>query len=427
MNIQEILLNIVCPLSAELLLLYCGAFFASTETAYTSLSRITVRQMLKENKKNAKIVYSLRNNLERLISTVLVGTNLVTTLVSAIATAFSLNVLGPEKVSYGTAVISILVIVFSEIVPKTYAGAEPETIAIKNAKAILVIQKAMFPVICLFDSLTKALNVLEKSFIKKDSPLLTEAELRTLLDLGKTEGTLEEDEKNMLERIFDFSDLRLGDIMRHRSLVKYVNVESSLDEVISAFALSGYSRLPVYKGTTENVIGVLHYKAILFAGKEITSSKDFVRICMTQTIFVPKTLTALDLLKRFKKERKNFAVVVNEYGESAGVVTMDDILRAVFGRITDEYGSVEVPPEKRIVLSGPNEFIVPGDMKLDDVNDVLKLDLDSENFDTLGGWLLERFDELPSVGAVYRSANVIYIVEDQSARRVQSVRVRFVS
>ncbi len=193
--------------------------------------------------------------------------------------------------------------------------------------------------------------------------------------------------------------------------------------IVDVFAKSGYSRLPVIDGNPEKVVGVLHYKSVLFAVPEIKRSPDFVRICMSSVLFVPETLSAVELLRTFKKEHENFAVAVDEYGGTAGIVTMDDILRGVFGRITDEYGTTDVAPEKRVTVLGTKEFIVPGDMKIDDVNDVLKLNLESEVYNTLGGWLLERFDELPPVGAVYRFGSIIFVVEDQSARRIQSVRI----
>ena len=414
----------ICTLIAEVLLLFCGAFFASSETAYTSLSRITVRQMVKDGEKNSRLIQRLRENLDRLISTVLIGTNLVTTLMSALATKLSVNVFGAEYVSYGTAVVSIMVIIFSEIIPKTYAAARPRQVAEHSAKPIAVLQKVAFPVVFMFDQLTRFVSFVEHKLLRKKRPLITEEELKVLLDVGKNEGTLEEDEKKMLERLFEFSDLKVEDISRHRSLVRYVNVTDSLEEVIAAFAESGYSRLPVCEESPESVVGVLHYKAVLFASRAICQSKDFVRICMSPVDFVPQSIAVLELLQRFKKNRENFAVVINEYGETAGIVTMDDILREVLGRITDEYGGVELSPEKRVTVVSANEFIVPGDMKLDDLNDVLKLELDSENFDTLGGWLLERFDELPSIGALYKYAGALFIVEDQSARRIQSVRIR---
>lgn len=414
----------VCMILAEVLLLFCGAFFASSETAFTYIGRITVRQMVKDKKPNAKKVSKLKNNLDTLIATVLIGTNLVTSSISAIATAFSVNFLGAEYVTYGTALVSILVIIFSETIPKTLAAVKSESVCCFTAPIIDLIQKIFFPIVWLFEKLTQGLNFLEKKIVGTNKPLLTEDELKTLIQVGQAEGTLELSERKMLERLFEFSDLNVHDIMRHRSLVKFVNVEDDLDTVISIFTKSGYSRLPVYEESTENIIGVLHYKSVLFASNAIAKSKDFVRICMRPVEYIPESFTALELLQAFKKNKKNFAIAVNEYGGMDGIVTMDDLLKAVFGRVSDEYGSVEIPPESRISILGTNEFLVPGDMKLDDVNDVLNLDLDSDNYDTLGGYLLEGFGELPSIGAVYKKAGIIFIVEDQSARRIQSVRIK---
>lgn len=407
----------------ELVLISFGAFFASTETGYTALSRITVRQMLKAREKNATLVSRLRANLDSLISTALIGTNLVTTLISSVATAYAMEVFGAACVSYATALVSVLVIIFSEIIPKTYAALRPKETAVMSARPIAVIQKLLFPVVWLFGGLSRLINFVEGRLIKERRPLVTEEELRTLLDVGKDEGTLEAVETQMLVRLFDFSDLRVRDIMRHRSFVKYVPVDAAYSDVIHLFN-SGYSRLPVWKGSPETIVGVLHYKSVLFAHKEITESRDFVKICMKKAVVLPETLTALEALKRFKEEKDNFAIVLDEYGSNAGIVTMDDILSAVFGRLTDENGESETAPEKRITPVSPYEFIVPGDMKLDDFNDIMKMDLDSESFETLGGWLLEKFGELPRVGAAWRDKGAVYIVEDQGGRRIISVRVK---
>ncbi len=407
----------------ELVLISFGAFFASTETGYTALSRITVRQMLKAREKNASLVSRLRANLDSLISTALIGTNLVTTLISSVATAYAMEVFGAACVSYATALVSVLVIIFSEIIPKTYAALRPKETAVMSARPIAVIQKLLFPVVWLFGGLSRLINFVEGRLIKERRPLVTEEELRTLLDVGKDEGTLEAVETQMLVRLFDFSDLRVRDIMRHRSFVKYVPVDAAYSDVIHLFN-SGYSRLPVWKGSPETIVGVLHYKSVLFAHKEITESRDFVKICMKKAVVLPETLTALEALKRFKEEKDSFAIVLDEYGSNAGIVTMDDILSAVFGRLTDENGDSETAPEKRITPVSPYEFIVPGDMKLDDFNDIMKMDLDSESFETLGGWLLEKFGELPRVGAAWRDKGAVYIVEDQGGRRIISVRVK---
>ena len=410
---------------SEIVLIFCIAFFAASETAYTALPRITVRQMLKDKEKNAAKVSKLKTNLDRLISTVLIGTNLVTTLASSIATAYALQVFGPSAVSLTSAIMTILIIIFSEIIPKTYAALKPKQVAQSSAIPILILQTLLFPVVWIFDRLSDFINFFEKRILKTKTQLITEDELKTLLAIGENEGTLEEGEKKLLDRIFEFSDIHVRDIMKHRSLVKYIDVHDDIDSVIKMFN-SGFSRLPVYENSPDNIIGVLHYKSVLFANSAITQSKDFVKICMRQVMFVPESISAVELLQTFKRRKDNFAVAINEYGSMSGIVTMDDILKEVFGHITDEYGMTEIAPEERITVVNTKEFLIQGDMKLDDFNDIMKMNLDSESFDTIGGWLLEKFGELPSTGAAFKDTNAVYMVEDQSARRIQLIRLKLV-
>lgn len=407
-----------------LFLLAAGAFFSMTETAFTSLSRIKVRQMEKTKAKHAGLISRLRSNLDELIATVLIGTNFVNTFNSAVTTAFAVKVFGEEYVSVATAVILFLVIIFVEIVPKTFAAINTETAVRNTAVPVYFTKAVLYPVVKVFCLFTRFIDFAEKKIFRSKRVLVTEDELKTLIEVGEKEGTLERSERKMLDRLFEFSDLSVHSIMRHRSLVKYLSTESSLDEVIALFQTTGYSRIPVYENEVENIVGVLHFKSVLFASSLITASKDFVKICMSEAAFVPETMSAIDLLKKFKKEKINFAVAVNEYGGMAGIVTLDDILSEVFGRITDEHGMVKANPEDRITVVGTNEFIVPGDMKLDDLNGVLNINLSSETFDTLGGWLLEQFDELPPVGKTHKKNGVLYIVEDQSQRRIQTVRIK---
>ena len=415
---------IVATCAMMVFLLAAGAFFAMTETAYTGLSRITAKQMLKDNAPNAHKVYKIKSELDLLISTVLIGTNFVNTLNSAVATAFAMRVFGAQYVSYATAVVLVLVIVFVEIVPKTYASFNQRQAAQRTATLILLIQKVFYPVVWLFFQFTRFIDIIEKRLIKASRPVITEEELKALIAIGGNEGTLQQDERRMLERIFEFSDLNVKGIMRHRSLVRFVSTKDTFEDVMKAFGESGFSRLPVYEGSNENVVGVLHFKSLLFASSSISQSSAFIRSCMSRPLFVPETLSAVGLLKRFKEQKEKFAVALNEYGEMTGIVTLDSLLQAVFGRIASEHGTIDTAPEQRIAVIGTNEFIVPGDMKLEDVNNVLYLDLTSENFYTLGGWLLEHFDELPPAGAAFKNAGTTFIVEDQSERRIQSVRIK---
>ncbi len=414
---------IILPVLAVILLLVCAGFFAATETAFTSLTRVNLRTMLKANMPHVKRVVKLRNNLDLLISSVLIGTNFVISLNSALVTAVTVKLFGEGYVSYGTAIVTVLVIIFSEIVPKTLAGVKTEEFACFAAPIMGVLHKIFYPVNWIMAKYSVAVDRAERRLIKTKRPLVTEEELRTLIEVGGSEGTLESEERRMLDRIFEFTDLHVNDMKKHRSLIKKVSVDSTFDQVIEVFRTSGYSRLVVYDIDEETVLGILHYKSVLFADSETIASPDFVRKCMVEPMFVPGTLSAVELLQHFKKEKNNIAVVVNEYGGNSGIVTMDDLLRSVFGRITDEYGATEISPEKRIQVVGTNEFVVPGDMKIDDFNQVLNMDLYSDCFDTIGGWLLERFGELPSIGAVHKKENVLFMVEDQSSRRIQSIRI----
>ena len=240
-------------------LLLAGAFFSSTETAFTALSKIRARQMVKDGKKNSVLVTRLRNNLDFLIATVLVGTNFVNTLNSAVVTAFAIRVFGPESVTIMTSVILVLVIIFVEIVPKTYAVYYPERICSNSARKIWLIEIAIWPLIKVFCFFTSFIDVVEQKLIKSNRQLVTEEELKTLIEVGEKEGTLEVSERKMLDRLFEFSDITVHTIMRHRSLVKYISVDDSLDSVLALFQSTGYSKIPVYENDIEKILTNFRY------------------------------------------------------------------------------------------------------------------------------------------------------------------------
>ncbi len=418
------LIYIILYLSVMLFLLFAASFFASAETAFTGLSPITIRQMKKEGLPHSSEIERIKNRLDDFITAVLIGTNFINTLNSSVATAFALRVFGAESVGVVTAILLFLVILFAEIIPKTYSALNPKVVAYRTALPILAFQWGISPVIKVFSYLTTFVGFLEKKVFGKNSPLITSEELKDLVALGENEGTIEKDERQLLERIFELSGLTVHSIMRHRSLVRYIGSSDTLESVLKAFEETGRSRLPVFEKQSENVVGVLNFRSVLFADSSILAKSDFVSSLMQPALFVPETMSAISLLKTFRLERQKFAVVIDEYGGMSGIVTLDNILRAVFGRITDEHGSASTPPEDRIEIVDTGEFLVPGNIRLDELNRSLRLELSSESFDTLGGWLLEKLGELPDTGAVYKKNGVVFIVEDQSARRIQTVRIR---
>lgn len=428
---MAILTSIVLPIVLTAVLVFLVAFFASSETAYLSVSKITLRQMLKKESPDvrntpAKRIAYLKSDMNRLLSLVLIGINFVTSLASGLGATVAINLMGQQGATYATFIMAFVLIIFGEIVPKTLAAVNPVRVASFNSRPLIILQKLFMPIVWIFTKLTEGITLVINHFWHYEKEVITEEELKSLISVGETEGTLEQSEKRMLYRIFEFTDLHIHDIMRHRSRVQFVPIDAPYSEVIKIFADTGYSRLPVCDGDFSNVVGMLYYKNVLLTTRN-RESKTFVKRSMRDALFVPETLTALELLQKFKSEQVNFAVAVDETGSNVGIVTMDDILRAVFGGMVVEHPTKELLPAKRIQALSPTEFIIPGDLRLTDVNELLHMDLDSEEYDTLGGWLMEQFDALPETGEVIKVDEVVYKVELQSQRRIQSVRIKLPS
>lgn len=408
---------------ALIFIINCVAFFSGSETAFLSISKIKMKRLVQEKRRNAKIASSLKENIDELLTIVLIGTNFMNSLASALATTLAIEIVGDSGVGIATLVITFFATTFGQIVPKTVAGFYPDDVACKNSVVLLVLEKIFFPIVWIFSKISKGASALATKFFKNDSALVTEEELKALIEVGEKEGTLEAGEKQMLYKIFRFSDLTVHNIMKHRSLIKAVPLEANKLEIVDMFVQTGVNMIPVYKESKETIVGVIHYKSVLMCATNKVG-KTYAETVMKGVLFVPETLTALELLSKFRKERTEFAVALNEQGETAGIVTMDDIMRVVFGRMTDE-DIGRIPAEARIKFVSANEFVIPGDITLDELNSIFKINLESEEYSTLGGWILERFGSLPSTGEITVWKGILFVVEDQAARRVQSVRIKF--
>lgn len=380
--------------------------------------------MVRNNEKGAKYIALLHSKMDRLLTVVLIGINFMSTFAASIGAAVAISIIGQQGITVATIIVTFLITIGGEIVPKTIAAARPVSIAKKNAKILLFLQKVLFPMIWIFTKISQRAASIAERFWKNTEPLITEEELKTLIDVGTKEGTLEKSEQNMLYKLFEFSDLHVYDIMRHSSLIKAIPDEIPYKDLVQKFTQFGFSRLPVYKGSTENIIGILYYKELLFSQEKERKRKDFIQNHLEHPLFLPESLTAIELLMQFKKNKNDIAIALDEQGCVSGIITMDDLLRTVFGRMNDESSIAEIEPEKRIKILSADEFLVPGDMKLSDVNLILKLQLESEYSQTLGGWLLEQFESLPSTGEVIKKDGCLFVVEDQARRRIQMVRIK---
>lgn len=411
--------------AAELFfLILCVGFFTSSETAYLSLPRLKLRSMVEQGRRNAKKVAALKANMDRLLTTVLIGTNFLNSLASAIATAFAIDLLGSRGVAIAPFVTAFFITTFAQIVPKTAAGLHPDTFTCFSAWPLMILEKLFFPIVWLFEMLSHGAVVLVEKILKPAGAIVTEEELKTLIDVGSHEGTIEKDESRLLNKIIKFNDLSVNDVMKHRSQVSMINQEADYDEVINQFLTSGFSTLTVYSSNRENVVGVLNYKKVLFCSEEIDKSRGFAGRQMSEVLFIPGTMSVLDILQQFRTSEHKFAVVLDEQGQTDGIITMEDILKVVFGHMSDENTYDNTAPEDKVELVSLNTFIVPGDMKIDDANEILGLALESDEMNTVGGWLLEQFGYLPASGTVLIKDRILFTAEDVSGRRIVSVRVK---
>lgn len=422
------MLRRICIVVVLIILIAFVGFFTSAETAYLSLPRVKLRNMLDEKRPRAKIVAKLKKNMDRLLTTVLIGTNFLNSLASALATALAIEILGGSKLANLTPFITAFFITtFGQIVPKTAAGLYPEAFTCFSSIPLMILQKLIFPIVWLFERFSHLAVFFAEKVIKPTGPLITEEELKTLIYVGESEGTIEKDESRMLNKIIKFNDISANDMMKHRNFLDMISSEASYDEVIQLFLENGHSNLVVYNGDTENVVGVLNYKSVLYRHEKKddfdSTASGFAGKNKEEVIFVPGTLSALELLAKFRNAEHKFAIVLGEQGQISGIITMEDIMRVVFNRMTDEDNYDDLPPESRIKLVSANVFVVPGDLKLDDVNEILHLQLHSENVNTIGGWVLEKFGHLPSVGEVVINNKNLFIVEDVVQRRITQVKI----
>lgn len=405
-------------------LLVCVGFFTSSETAFLSLPKVKLRSMVEEHRKNAKLVQKLKNKMDRLLTTVLIGTNFLNSLASAIATALAIELLGSKGSAIAPFVTAFFITTFGQIVPKTAAGLYPDKFACFESVPLSILEKIFFPVVWLFERFSHCAVYLIEKIMKPAGAIVTEEELQTLIEVGSHEGTIEKDESFLLNKIIKFNNLSVNDVMKHRSFVSMIDENATYEQVIQEFLSSGFSTLTVYSDNRENVVGVLNYKKILFGENDKDTGFGYAGRMMDDVLFIPGTMDVLELLQKFRKSEHKFAVVLDEQGQTDGIITMEDITNVVFGRMTDENSNDDTAPEDKIKLVSLNTFVVPGDMKLDEVNEILSLSLESEEMNTIGGWLLEQFGYLPAAGTVCIKNKILFTAEDVAQRRITSVRIK---
>ena len=400
-----------------LILLIAGsAFFSASETALTSLSKIRLRNMIDENVKNADKIQKLINNPNKLLSSILIGNNLVNNAAASLTTMLAVSMLGGQSgVGIATMVITIVILIFGEITPKTLAAQNSEKVSLRVVKMISGIVVILTPVVKVLNIVTNGLIKLLGGNVTQKTLTITEAELKTMVNVSHEEGVLEVDERRMINNVFDFGDSKAKDVMTPRTDMVCVEDDTTYDEIVAIFKEERFSRLPVYHESVDNIVGILYVKDIIFIDEKNFKITQYMR----EPFFTYESKSISELFSEMRSNRIPAAIILDEYGGTSGFVTMEDMVEEIVGDISDEYDE----QEQEIEVVKEDEFIVDGSTRLEDVNEMIGLRLESEDFDTIGGYVIGILGTLPDGGEVVETDGMKIIVEEVDKIRIEKLRI----
>ncbi|MBE6007895.1 MAG: HlyC/CorC family transporter [Lachnospiraceae bacterium] len=399
-----------------LLVLICfSAFFSAAETALTSLSKIRLRNMVDDNIKNADKVAKITDDPGKLLSTILIGNNIVNICASSIATAIAISIDPIKGVGIATAFMTIVVLIFGEITPKTIAAQNSEKISLRFAGPIIIITKLLTPFVIIFNAVTGVIVRLFGADPSKRTPLITEAELKTMVDVSHEEGVLETEERQMINNVFEFGDSKAKDVMTPRTDIEAVKADISREELISFFKEEQFSRAPVYGEDIDDIIGIVYYKDVVFSPEEGFDIKDYIR----DAFFTYESKGTSELFRIMRTKRIPVAIVVDEYGGTSGLVTLEDLVEEIVGEIADEYDEVE----EDIEVVKEDEYIIDGSTHIDDVNEMIGTNIESEDFDTIGGFVIGVLGTFPEAGETVEYDGIRFVVEEIDKNRIEKLRI----
>ena len=409
--------TVVIRLVLVVVCLVLSAFFSSSETALTTVNLIRIRNLADNGDKAAAWVLKARRDQSKMLGAILIGNNVVNLSASSMLTVLVTDVFGSQAVGVATGVLTLLVLLFGEITPKTIATLEAEKNALRFARVICLLMTILTPVIFVVNLLSGGVLRLLGVDPNKPTDSITEDELRTIVEVGHEKGVIESEEKEMINNVFDLGDSVARDIMVPRIDMSFVDVEASYEELMEIFRRDHYTRLPVYEDNTDNVIGIINMKdLILLEDRAAFSVRDYLR----QPLFTFESKKLSELMIEMRKTSNNIVIVLDEYGATAGLITLEDILEEIVGDIRDEFDADEEDELKEI---SKGEYLADGSMNLDDINDRLGLELVSEDFDSLGGFMIDRLEHLPAEGEEVDTEEVRLVVEKVNKNRIDKVHI----
>lgn len=385
----------IIQLITIILLILLSAFFSSAETALTTVNKFTLRSMADNGNKRAARVLKLISNSDKLISTILIGNNIVNISASALATTLTTNLFGSKAVGIATGILTLLILLFGEITPKTLAQNNSVKMSILYVDVVRFLVYIFTPFVFIINKISHVIFWILRMDTNGSAKSITEDELITMVNVSEEEGVIENKEKEMITNVVDFGDSRVRDIMIPRTDVTMVPVTATYDELLKQYMEVPYTRLPVYKDSRDNVIGILHVKDLFFYKATHDINNFDVTNIVREPFYVYEFQKTNDLLASMKSSSNSIGIVLDEYGVCVGLISMEDLIEEIIGDIKDEYDDAE---HNNIVKIDDAHYSIDGGIKLDDLNDALDLDIESEDYDSIGGYIIQLLDHLPSVG-----------------------------
>lgn len=401
-----------------IILIILSAFFSSAETALTTVSKMKIRSLCEEGNKRAEIVNKILENQSKMLSTVLIGNNIVNLSASSLATVLATHYSKQYGAGIATGILTFVLLIFGEIAPKTAATIKSEKVSLRYGNIIYALTFVFTPFV--FITSTLASLFLKLLGINPDdvTSQMTEKELRTIVDVSHEEGVIEQEERELINNVFDFGDSIVKEVMVHRADVTFINVDSTYDELMEIYNEDRFTRYPVYDESTDNVIGILNVK-------DLINIKDFssfsIRNIMRTANYTYEQKKTSELLIDMRVNSFSIAIILDEYGITAGIVTLEDMLEELVGEIRDEFDENEMDIIRKI---NDYEYLVEGSLKLADLNDELNLNLESEAYDSIGGYIIELLEDLPVEGdRVTTESNIILLVDKMDNKRIETVHI----
>lgn len=372
-----------------LALLFSSAFFSSAETALTAVNKVRLEALLEEGNKKASTALKLLENRPKMLSAILIMNNVINLSASALTTTLAMKYLGNTYIAAATGILTFILLIFGEITPKSIATLKSEELSLSYAKTISFVVKLLTPIIIIVDKISSVIIRMFGVDPNESRAAMTEYELRSIVETSHEDGVIESEEREMINNVVDFGDSFAKDIMIPRVDMTCVSVDASFDELKELFFEKKYTRLPIYEETTDNIVGVLNMKDVLF----YDNYEGFtIRNLMREPNFTFEYKKTSELLAEMRQTSISIIFVLDEYGATVGLITLEDLLEEIVGEIRDEYDEDEKDNIKKI---SDREYIIDGSMKLDDINNALDTDFTSDEYDSIGGLIIEKLEHIP--------------------------------